>query len=104
MHGDLEPHSAKPHEVITGVQKAISWHPWENVILQLEVPNWNQGERLHHVEIYKWCLVVAQHDDFREQAFILCSLGNHQVTPTVVLPVSFGQVHMVKQGMAGAGA
>ena len=75
-------------EVITVLQKAISWHPWKDVVLQLEVPDWNQRERFPHVEVYKWCPVVAQHDDFGEQVAILCSPGNHKATPVVLPPVS----------------
>ena len=83
-------------------QKAISWHPWENVILQLEVPNWNQEKRLPHGEVYKWHLVVVQHDDFRKQVFILHSLGNHQVASLILPPVIFEQVGMLKKGTADA--
>ena len=103
MCGDLEPHSAKLGEVITVVQKAISWHPWKNVILQLEVPSWNQGERFPHVEVYECHLVVMWHDNFGEQMAFLHSPGNHQVTPMVFPPVSLRQVSMLKQGMADIG-
>ena len=101
--GNLEPHSVKFGEVITVVQKAIPWHPWKNVILQLEVPYGNQGERFPHVEVYEQCPVVAWHGDFGEQVAILHSLGNHQVTPVILPPGSLRQVSMLKQGAADAG-
>ena len=91
-------------EVITVVQKAFSWHPWKDVILQLEVPDKDQRERFPCVEVYEWCPVVAHHDDFGEQVAILHSLGNHKVTPVVLPPVSLRQVGMLKPSAADEGA
>ena len=57
--GNLEPQSVRFGKVLTVVQKAVPCCPRKNVILQFEVSYQNQGGRIHCVEVYKWCPVVA---------------------------------------------
>ena len=73
MCGDLEPQSAKFGKVLTVVQKAVPWCPGKNVILQLEVSYWKQGERVPYVKVYEQCPVVVWHGDFGEQVAVLHS-------------------------------
>ena len=88
MCGNLEPHPLNFVEVIAVVQKTVSGHLWENLVLQLEVPHWDHGEGFPHVEIYEQHPVIVQHGDFGEQVTVLHSLGNHQVATMVFLPVA----------------
>ena len=95
--------SLKFGEVITVEQKAVSGHPWKNLVHQLEVPHWDHREGFPRVKINKWHLMIVWHGDLGEQVTVLSSPGNYQVASMVFLPVGLGQVCMLEQGMANAG-
>ena len=62
--GDLE--LSEFGEVITVEQETIPLHPWEDLILQTEVPHWDHRKGFPSVRISEWLPVIMQHGDLGE--------------------------------------
>ena len=73
-------------------------------VLEAEVSHSHHGVRLPSTMINQQPLVVACCDNPWKQGPALCAAGNDEAAVLIGSPVDWIQIHMLKLGMANAGA